>query len=96
MICLDLNLSAFVSLINTAAGRCDDESCSAQSKSKVMAAGQEPKRMGESSAWLDTKAPEKDWTGVDEGDNGQLNRDIKEKITVDGNILGGIPYSSIP
>lgn len=61
-----------------------------------MAVGQEPKRMGESSAWLNTKAPKEDWTGVDEGEDGQLNRDTKEKVTVDGEILGGMPYSSIP
>lgn len=61
-----------------------------------MAAGQEPKKMGESSAWLDPKAPKEDWSGVDEGEDEQLNRDIKEKVTVDGKILGGMPYSSIP
>lgn len=96
MICHDLNLSACVSLINTAEVSCSDESCSAHSKNKEMAARQEPKRMGESSAWLNTKAPKEDWTGVDEGEDGQLNRDIKEKVTVDGEILGGMPYSSIP
>lgn len=96
MICHDLNLSACVSLINTAEGSCDDESCSAHSKSKEMSAEQEPKKMGESSAWLDTKAPKEDWSGVDEGEDGQLNRDLKEKVTVDGKILGGMPYSSIP
>lgn len=61
-----------------------------------MAAWQEPKKMGEPSAWLDSKAPKEDWSGVDEGEDGQLNRDIKEKVTVDGKILGGMPYSSIP
>lgn len=96
MICHDLNLSACVSLINTAEGSCDDESCSAHSKSKEMTAGQEPKPAGESSAWLHAKAPKEDWTGVDEGEDGQLNRDRKEKVTVDGKNLGGMPYSSVP
>lgn len=96
MICHDLNLSACVSLINTAEGSCNDESCSAHSKNKEMAVGQEPKRMGESSAWLNTKAPKEDSTGVDMGEDGQLNRYIKEKVTVDGEILGGMPYLSIP
>lgn len=61
-----------------------------------MTTGQEPKEMGDSSAWLDTNAPAEEWTGVDKGDDGQLNRDIKERVTVDGKSLGGMTYSSIP
>lgn len=60
-----------------------------------MATGQEPKEMAESSAWLNTKAPKKDYSGVDEGEDGQLNRDTKEKVTMDGKVMGGMPYSHI-
>lgn len=93
LICHDLNLSACVSLVNPAEGSCDDESCSAHIKSQDVGAGREPKPMGESSAWLGSKGPKEDWTGVDEG---QPIRDIKEKVTVDGNSLGGMPFPSIP
>lgn len=96
MICYDLNLSACVSPINPAEGSCDDEFCSAHIERQDVAPEREPKTMGESSEWLDSKAPKEDWTGVDEGEDGQPIRDIKEKVTVDGKSVGGMPYPSIP
>lgn len=56
---------------------------------------QEPKKMGDSSAWLDTNAPKEEWTGVYKGEDGQLNRNIEEIVTLDGKTLGGMPYSCI-
>lgn len=89
MICHDLNQSARVSLVNTAEGSCDDESCSAT------AAEQASKKRGDSSVLLDAKALKEKGTGVDKGEAEHLNRDTKESVTLVGKILGGMSYSSI-
>lgn len=89
MICHDLNQSARVSLVNTAEGSCDDESCSAT------AAEQASKKRGDSSVLLDAKALKEKGTGVDKGEAEHLNRDTKESVTLVGKILGGMSNSSI-
>lgn len=89
MICHDLNQSARVSLVNTAEGSCDDESCSAT------AVEQASKKRGDSSVLLDANALKEEGTGVDKGEAEHLNRDTKESVTLVGKILGGMSNSSI-
>lgn len=96
MIHHDLNQSACISLVNTAEGSCDGESCTANSKREEMAVEKGPKKMGDSSTWLDTNVLKEEWSGVYKGEDGQLNRNIEEIVTLDGKTLGGMPYSSIP
>lgn len=89
MICHDVNQSACVSLVNTAEGSCDDESCSAR------AVQQASKKRGDSSVLLDAKALKDEGTGVDKGEDEQLNRDIKESVTLVGKFPGGMPYLTL-
>lgn len=89
MICHDLNQSARVSLVNTAEGSCDDESCS------DIAAEQVSKKRGDSSVLLEANALKEEEAGVDKGEAKQLHRDTKESVTLVGKILGGMSYSSI-
>lgn len=85
MICHNLNQSARVSLVNTAEGSCDDESCSAISTEQAS------KKREDSSVLLGANVLKEEGTGVDKGEAEQQ----KGSVTLVGKILGGKFYSSI-